>query len=165
MEFRSAKDLLHHIQRALQQQTTTPLKASAQKGPACFPHAHASPSIAAVRWSLGGPVPLWEKHKDTARENTNCPFSSHKESTPLFNQTFLLLGFFFPLLLFWFLSYRPIYSAEPTHQCSEHQPWYRGAENTREATHFGSTKFSHLGTLRDAETHQIFLILLPSAFR
>lgn len=71
----------------------------------------------------GGPFPMG-KGKDKTTENTNCPFSNHKEesgSTLLFNQT----------------SHPFIFGSLVLYQYSAGQPWHRNSER-RETTRFGS---------------------------
>lgn len=74
----------------------------------------------------------------------------------------------FPLLLFWFLHFTSIYSAEPTHQNSECQPGLR-EQHPREPSHLVAQAvrcwLSLPETLRDAETYRILPILFSSAFR
>lgn len=156
-----------HSQRALQTKHHRSLQSARPGSPACLAQhpsqsSHcSSPSILPWASSALG------NSKDAARENTNCPFSSHKE---LSGSTLISSHFFgvFPLLLFWFLHFTPIYSAEPTHQNSEHQPSLR-EQHPREPSHLVAQAvqcwLSLLGTLHDAETYHIFPILFSSAFR
>jgi len=114
------------------QQTPLPGGHQASGVQAAFPGAHPGPPA---------PAPRGETAR-TRRGKTQSALSTATKSKAVQLSSLIKLLLFFPLLLFWFLSLTPIYSAEPTHHCSARQPWHRGTERARETGQFGGTELS-----------------------
>lgn len=74
-----------------------------------FPSAHPSPSVAAVPSFLGGSAPLWEKSRAQLGKTQIALSAATKSKAVQLSHLIKLFLASPPPLLFWFLSFTPIY--------------------------------------------------------